>query len=122
MSLINKVELRIVKIIEESGKGDYISEDVFSQEQIKIILPGKQRMNYFRLPLESVIYAAVSYLDENNAQGRYIYTWRDPMRIDNTETPLEKQRKVLDAKYIEIYGADKFDYMRVYSESKKFKH
>ncbi|MCG8329745.1 MAG: hypothetical protein MI974_18765 [Chitinophagales bacterium] len=118
---LNKVELRIVKITEDLGKGSYVSEDVFSQERIVIILPGKLRMNYFKLPIESVIYAAVGYLDEKNVRGRYIYTWRDPMREDNTKTPLEKQRKELDAKYIELYGTDKFDYIRVYGESKKFK-
>jgi len=117
----NKVELRIVKITGEVGKGIYISEDVFSQERIEIILPGKQRMNFFQLPVESMIYAAVGYSDKNNARGRYIHTWRDPMRMDNTETSLEKERKVLDAKFKEIYGVDKFDYIRVYSESKEFK-
>ena len=118
----NKAGLRIVKITEDLGKGNYISEDVFSQEKIQIVLSGKQRMNFHKLPIESVIYAAVGYVDENNTRGRYIHTWRDPMRMDNAETPLEKQRKVLDAKYIEVYGADKFDYIRVYGASKKFKH
>ena len=118
----NKVELRIVKITEELGKGNYSSEDVFSKEQVQIVLSGKQRMNFQKLPIESLIYTAVAYLDENNARGRYIHTWRDPMRMDNTETPLEKQRKALDAKFIEAYGADKFDYIRVYGASKKIKH
>ena len=43
------------------------------------------------------------------------------MRLDNAETPLEKQRAALDAKFIEQYGADPFDNIRVYSESKKFR-
>ena len=115
----NNLELRIVKIKEDIGQGKYVSEDVFSQERIDVKLSGKQRM-HFKLPVDSDVYVWLRDSDKENA--RYIYTWRNPMRMDNTETPLEKQRKVLDAKYIKIYGADKFDYIRVYSESKKFKH
>lgn len=116
---INNLELRIVEIKEDLGEGKFISVDVFTQEKISIKLSAKQRMN-FKLPIESVIYVSIWNSDKNNA--RYIYTWRDPMRLNNTETILEKQRKELDAKYIACYGADKFDYIRVYSESKKFKH
>ena len=114
-----KQELRIVKIKEDLGQGKYLSEDVFSQEKIGVRLSGKQRM-HFKLPIESEIYVSISNSDKDNA--RYIYTWRNPMRLDNTETDIEKQRKKLDAQYIERYGKDKFDYIRVYSESKKFKH
>lgn len=116
---INDLELRIVKVIEDMGEGQFLSEDVFSQERIGIKLSGKQRMN-LKLPIEAVIYVSVRNSDKENA--RYIHTWRNPMRLDNTETPLEKQRKKLDDKYIEIHGADKFDYIRVYSEFKKFEH
>lgn len=112
-------ELRIVKILEDVGQGKYISEDVFSQEKIGIQLTGKQRM-HFRLPIEAVVYVCIRNSDKDKAW--YIYSWRNPMRLDNTETPLEKQRPALDTLYIERFGADKFDYIRVYSQSKKFKH
>lgn len=111
-------ELKIVKITKDLGQAKYLSEDVFSKEEIGVKLSGKQRL-LPKLPLESVIYVSIINSDKDNA--RYIRTWRNPFRMDNTETPLEKQRKVLDAQYIALYGIDKFDYLRVYSESKKFK-
>lgn len=115
----NNLELKIVKIVKDLGQGKYLSKDVFSEEEIGVKLSGMQR-KHFELPLEAVIYVFIRDSDKDNA--RYIYTWRNPMRMDNTETPLEKQRKGLDAKYIEFFGIDKFEYIRVYSESKKFKH
>ena len=44
--IINKVELRIVKINEDLGQGKYLSEDVFSKEKIEVKLSGKQRMSF----------------------------------------------------------------------------
>lgn len=114
----DNIELKIVKITKDLGHAKYLSEDVFSKEEIGVKLSGKQRL-LPKLPLEAVIYVSIINSDRDNA--RYIHTWRNPFRLDNTETPLEKQRKELDAQYIALYGIDKFDYIRVYSESKKFK-
>ena len=111
-------ELRFVKVREDLGKGEYLAEDVFSEERIKIKLSGKQRMN-FMLPLGAVVYAVTGNQELENA--RFIYTWRDPFRMDNTETFLEKQRKELDAKFIDQYGMDEFEIIYVFGESKKFK-
>lgn len=111
-------ELKIVKITKDLGQARYLSEDVFSEEEIGVKLSGKQRL-LPKLPLEAVIYVSIINSDKDNA--RYIHTWRNPFRLDSTETPLEKQRKGLDAQYIAFYGLDKFDHIRVYSESKKFK-
>lgn len=109
----NNLELRIVKITENLGKGIYASEDVFTQEKITIILSGKLRMNYIKLPKESLIYAEIRYVD-NNARGRYIPTFRDPMSDDNNVTPLQKQKNVLDAQFIERFGVDKLTVNGVY--------
>lgn len=100
----NKFELRIVKIIEDLGKGKYVSEDVFSEEKIMVTLSGKQIMNYVQLPLESLIYAEIGYVENNAPRGRYIHTFRDAMSDDNTLTPLQKQKRILDAQFIERFG------------------
>ena len=102
-----------MKIIEDLGAGKYFSEDVFSREKIMVILSGKQRMNYVQLPIESLIYAEIGYI-ENNARGRYIHTFRDAMSDDNTLTPLQKQKRVLNAQFIERFGADKLTINGVY--------
>lgn len=92
---------------------------MFSQETVRVKLAGLQRI-HFQLPIDANIYVSIRNSDPGNA--RYIYTWRNTTRLDNTENDLEKQRKKLDVRYIELYGKDKFDHIRVYSESKKFKH
>ena len=71
----------------------------------------------FKLPIGAIIYVAVGSSGLDNA--RYIPTWRNPFRLDNTETFLEKQRKELDVKYKELYGVDKFDQILVFNEYKK---
>jgi predicted ATP-dependent endonuclease of OLD family len=101
-----KQELRIVKIKEDLGEGTYLSEDVFNKEELRIILSGKLRMNYYSIPVDKVVYACIVDSDTKNA--RYIYTWRDAMSLDNTETRLDKQRKILDAKFIELYGKKEY--------------
>lgn len=101
----NTEELRIVKINKDLGQGRYVSKDVFNDEIIGVKLSGKQRIN-FQLSKGDVIYIAIRNLDKNNAW--YIYTWRDPMRLDNTETLLEKQRKEMDARFIEYYGFEEY--------------
>lgn len=101
-----KQELRIVKIKENLGEGIYLSEDVFNKEEVRISLSGKLRMNYYSIPVNMVVYACVINLDRE--KGRYIYTWRDAMSLDNTETILDKQRKILDAQFIELFGKDEY--------------
>ncbi len=112
-----KAGLRIVKVIKKLAEGKYLSENVFSKEEIGIKFTGKQRM-HFKLPIGAIIYVAVGTPGIDNA--RYIPSWRDPFRLDNKETFLEKQRKELDLKYKEIYGMDKFNQMLVYNEHKNF--
>jgi len=109
--------LRIVKVIDELEQGKFLSENVFAKEKISIKFTGKQRMN-FKLPKGAIIYVAIGSQGLDNA--RYIPSWRNPFRLDNKETFLEKQRKDLDAKYKEIYGLDKFDEILVFNESKNF--
>ncbi len=89
MDSISK-ELRIVKITEDLGQGKYISEDVFSQEKIGVILLGKERM-YFKLHIEAEIYVLLINSDKGNA--RFINKWKDPMSFDNAQMSLEKQEK-----------------------------
>ena len=108
----NNLELRIVKITEDLGKGVYLSEDVFSQEKITVILSGKLRMTYIKLIIESEVYVEINSLNRENIRGRYILTFRDAMNDDNTiKTHLDnlcEQKVVLDAKYIKRFGANKF--------------
>ncbi|MEM7371928.1 MAG: hypothetical protein AAF587_25155 [Bacteroidota bacterium] len=110
---INTPELRIAEIITELGRGQYIAEDVFTQERIGVTFSGKQRLT-LSLPMHAVVYIAISNSDKENA--RYIHTWRNPMREDNTKTPLEKQKQGIDARYIEHFGMDKFNSILVYGE------
>ncbi len=108
-------QLRLTKVIRELDKGQYLTEDVLTKEEIVVKLSGKQRM-HFRLPIEAVIYAET--VDD---KGRFIPTWRDPFRMDNTPTHAEQQRQALDDEYIKVYGMDAFDMIYVHGEFKKFK-
>lgn len=111
--------LRILKITENLERGHYLATDVFSNEEVAVQLTGKQRM-HFELPVDAEVYAVSGV----NAMGRarYLYTWRDAMRLDNTPTALDAQRKALDERYVQQFGQERFDHIRVYGESKKFEH
>jgi len=102
------LELRLVKIKEDLGRGIYASEDVFSQERIEVSISGKLRMNYIKLPIESVIYIVTIWRDSDKyiARGRYVSSWRDLDRYYNTGSLHKKQRQDLDAQYKERYGTD----------------
>ncbi len=60
------------------------------------------RINFFNIPEGTLAYVAISNSDKENAT--YIRTWRDAMSDENTETELDKQRRILDPKFIELFG------------------
>ena len=103
----NNLELIIVKIIADLGKGTYESEEVFSQEKITVILPGKMRMQGAKLLIGSEVYVVINSLHKEMKRGRFVPTFRDPMSDDNTTTPLQKQKMELDSKYKARFGEDK---------------
>lgn len=104
----NTLELRLVKIKEDLGNAKYISEDVFSQERIEVFITGKLRMNYIKLPIESVIYIVTSWRNSDKyiARGGYLHSWRALHQCYETGCLHKKQKQDLVAKYKECFGTE----------------
>lgn len=109
-------ELRIVQIVQESDRGIYLSEDVFTEEKIIVKLTSKQKMNYVKLPIESSVYAVITEDSDDILQSIYILSWHDPFNIYESKTPLQKQKEILDAKFIKQFGKEKFQNLYVFGQ------
>lgn len=90
------IDLKIVKVKENLGKGEYLAQDVFSQEKITIKLTGKQRMNYSKLGINTDVYISVQNSDFDNAK---FIIWKY-----NTNVSIEKQKKELESRYLNLYS------------------
>lgn len=102
-------ELRIVRVTKILGKWEFLSEDVFNNETIKVNITGKIRMHFFEIPIEKIVYVIVQNSDIENA--RYIYSWRALVgKYRNIESPLQKQKRILKSKFVDLFGEYKMDW------------
>lgn len=91
----NKEKNTLTKAVikENRGKGEYVVEDIFDQQEIHIKLSGKQRVNYYHLEIGDEIYVECSV--DDSTVGRLITGTN--FKMDETNR-LRKQKNELDKK------------------------
>lgn len=87
------IRLRKGIVKEAINRFEYLVEDVFDDEIIRMTLPGKMVMNYLRLSTGEEVYVMVSPVEPNKGQLATMTTFKMDNDLYGQKLELDKKHK-----------------------------
>ena len=90
--ILKKVSIK-ERNYDQTSTLSYLVEDVLSAEKLTMVVPGKMRMNYFKISVGDVLYMVLP--DENSKVGKLVYQKYICLHAEKSD--LCRQKREIDA-------------------------